>query len=297
MSCRKKCGKCDKCSPLGTAGPRGFRGGTGPTGPCCTGPAGDTGATGFIGNTGATGPTGPCCTGPTGISGEATNTGATGPTGPCCTGPTGISGEATNTGATGATGPTGPCCTGPTGAPGEASNTGATGPGGPTFAGAPVPFGVSTLGALAPPEPVTGTRVCYDVGFAPIANPVVIDADGIGFDQLTWTAPRDGLLTKLCINIHTPVSIPPDFSVEATIVINTSLTGPGRFTFVPTCLTVALPIPDPFNPLTRIFVACIACDVPVVEGQEIALRICHSVAGQFTILPGQLTISGGVNFV
>ena len=270
MSCKKKCGKCEKCcAPLGTAGPRGFRGTTGGTGG--TGDTGPTGPTGAFG-----GPPGP--TGGTGAQGD------TGPTGPCCTGPTGP------TGVTGDVGPTGP-------SDGPAGPTGATGP---VFQGAPVPFGVSTLGALAPPEPVTGTRVCYDVGFAPIANPVVIDADGIGFDQLTWTAPRDGLLTDLCVNIHTPFAIPPDFIVEATIVINTlpgPFGGPGRFTFTPTCLTVALPQPRPLNPLDRIYLACIACPVPILAGQEIALRICHSVAGQYIIPPGELTISGGVNFV
>ena len=159
-----------------------------------------------------------------------------------------------------------------------------------------IPFGASTLGVLAPPDPVTGTRVCYDVGFAPEGFPVVINADEVGNDKLSFAAPRDGTLTKLCVTVDPSFFIPPDESIEATIVIN-GLAGPGRFTFTPTCLTVALPLPHPLNPLDRIYVACIECDVPVVEGQRIALRICHSVAGQFTILPGQLIVSGGVTFV
>lgn len=264
MSCKKKCGKCSDCKPFeaSTQGPRGFRGATGSTG--------GTGDTGDIGGTGSTGPTGPCCTGPTGATGDI------GPTGP-------FGGPPGPTGPTGDIGPTGPS----DGPPGP---TGATGP---TGEGSVIPFGAATLGALTPPNPVTGTQLCYDIGFAPDGSPVVVSSPvNLGSDKLSFTAPRDGTLTRLCVNIDPTPFIPPDGTIRATIVINT-LGSP--FVFTPTCLTVALPQSDPFDPLTRVLLACVECDVPVVAGQKIALRVCSD--GNTTILPGQLEISGGVTFV
>ena len=156
-----------------------------------------------------------------------------------------------------------------------------------------IPFGASALGVLAPADPVTGTQVCYDIGFAPEGSPVVVNADEVGNDKLSFAAPRDGTLTKLCISIDPTPFIPPHGTIEATIVINT-LEAP--FTFTPTCLTVALPQPPPINPLDLpILQACVECNVPVVEGQRIALRVCYN-GNTSAILPGQLAISGGVTF-
>ena len=237
MSCKKKCGKCSDCKPFEAT------------------------AQGPRGFRGATGATGPCCTGPTGSSGTPGTPGTpgvTGPTGPCCTGPTGISGEATNTGATG---PTGPCCTGPTGA------AGATGG---TFEGAPIAFGTTALGALDP-------LLCYDVGFAPEGSPVVVNVDGNGTDTLTFTAPRDGMLTDLCINFANLIFIPPE--TPGTITAEIYVNGGG------TCLSITFD-GAAINPL------CVACDVPITKGDQIALRICTD-----SVVAAGLIISGGANFV
>lgn len=263
MSCRKKCGSCIKCKPfeVPAQGPRGFRGHTGPTGSCCTG------ATGANSNV----------PGPTGLQGP------TGPTGPCCTGPTGLQGLPGEPG--GLTGPTGPCC------------TGATGPAGVFTEESIIAFGANTFGLLAPPDPITGTQVCYDIGFAPDGSPVVIvtNVADAGSDTLTFTAPRDGTLTRLCANVGFLTSFPPPESLEITIVIN-DIESP--FTFTPTCLTVALPIEPPINPLDPLILqACVECNVPVVAGQQIALRVCYDSVLGGSILPGQLRVSAGVAFV
>ena len=267
MSCKNKCGKSSckgDCTEV-IAGPRGFRGETGATGPCCTGATGA--ASTETGPTGTTGPTGPCCTGATGAASTETGpTGTTGPTGPCCTGATGAA--STETGPTGTTGPTGPCCTGATGA--ASTETGPTGATGPAFLGAPIPFGATTLGALDP-------LLCYDVGFAPTGTPVIVNGDGVGTDTLTFTAPRDGLLTDLCVNIGTLVVLPPDETITARIFVNND----------PTCLFVTLPNPG-LNPNQE----CVACPVPVLAGDQIALRVCSDV-----VLGAGLVVSGGVNFV
>ena len=198
--------------------------------------------------------------GPRGFRGE------TGATGPCCTGATGAA--STETGPTGTTGPTGPCCTGATGA--ASTETGPTGATGPAFLGAPIPFGATTLGALDP-------LLCYDVGFAPTGTPVVVNEDGVGTDTLTFTAPRDGLLTDLCVNLGTLVVLPPEGTITARIFVNND----------PTCLFVTLPNAVP--PLNQ---ECVACPVPVLAGDQIALRVCSDV-----VLGAGLVVSGGVNFV
>lgn len=198
--------------------------------------------------------------------------GATGATGPCCTGPTGFPGTPGPAGPPGPSGLPGP--TGPTG-PGPTGGTGETGP---TGAGGVIPFGATVLGAegfaLSATGGTEGTGLCADIGFG-VAQSVELNVDGNGTDLLTFTAPRDGTLTDLCANLGAFVGIPPTTEVTLQIYVNNA----------PTCLFVTFTTGTP-NP------QCVACDVAVVAGDQIALRACTD-----GLVVTGLIVSAGLTFV
>lgn len=264
--CNRRCFVC----PPGPQGPMGPRGPIGPTGPA-GGPPGPVGPTGPQGPFGPQGPIGP-----QGIQGPI---GPTGPQGE--QGPQGIQGPI-----------------GPTGTQGEQGIQGPTGANGINGAGAIIPYASGT--------PVTLTSLVGGlvglpavVGFGenlPLLSVLETTIDLTGLTDLTFIAPRDGIITELSVFFSTAVALSVIGS-DITITAQLFSANPASniLTQVPESVVNLSPVLSGTISIGDIAVVNAPLNIPVTAGTRLALVLSISVSGVAIATELVGTVSGGLS--